>query len=197
MAPIICPKCGSENTTAIFEPTALANETTKQAIKQNDAKEANLLLAKTSTYHCTHCEKDFGGNTASLEKYTTRIYLTTHTKGMVNQKLTFSKTATGATFEGPFLCYYPELPELYVNHEKWVQLLKAFYALYIFDWETDYKDADSPYEFGWELKIKFEDQETVIIQGENQYSPYFDALMALFVSFGLPNIKNKLGQNFM
>lgn len=197
MAPIICPKCGSENTIALKGLYPSDHVPAKIEAKYENGNEEFSLLKKTPTYHCNHCEQDFGGDNTHLEKSTTRIYLTTHRKGMVNQKLTFSKTDTGATFEGPFLCYYPDLPEIYVNHEEWARLLKAFYDLYVFDWKTDYRHPASSYEFGWELKIKFKDQETYTYQGKNQYPPYWDALMDLFVSFGLPNIKNKLGQNFM
>lgn len=197
MAQIICPKCGCENTTALSELKALNDAPAKEINKQEDLKKDTSLLTKVPSYHCRNCEKDFGGDTAHFEKSTTRIYVNTYKKGTVSQTLTFYKTPAGATVSGPFLCYYPELPEIYLNHEEWDQLLKAFYGLYVTDWKTDYKHPDCSYEFGWDLKIKFEDQEPFMSQGEDQYPPYWDALMDLFVSFGLPNIKNKLGQNFL
>ncbi|KNZ41496.1 hypothetical protein, partial [Acetobacterium bakii] len=181
MAPIICPKCGCKNTTAVSDIKSSNDESTIKATQE-----------KALCYYCNSCETNFGGDTTLLEKSTIRIYVNTYKKDTVSQTINFYKTAAGATVEGPFLCYYPDLPELYLDQEQWARFLKSFYALYVFDWKHDYINTDCSHEFGWDLKIKFEDQEPFVSKGSDCYPPYWDALMDLFVSFGLPNIKNKL-----
>lgn len=169
MNQIICPKCGSANTSPSTIPLI----------------------------HCNNCQADFGGDHRDFEKNTSRIVLNTYKKGTASQNLTFSKTAAGATIEGPFLCYYPDLPEIYINHQQWQQLLQDFYDLFVIDWKSEYSNVDAPDDFGWDLKIIFDNQEPVISKGQGCYPPYWAALMDLFVSIGLPNIGNKLGQNFL
>lgn len=202
MTPIICPRCGSEATIAVDEHKISENEPIQQTAAENTQNEETSFEAKLPIYCCRHCEKDFGGDHTPFEKATTQFCLNTLKKGDASQALTFTKTSTGATIEGPFLCYYPDLPEIYINHEEWERLLSAFYDLYVLDWQTDYSDSDSSqsetsFAFSWDLKIKFDNREAITSKGENAYPPYWQSLMELFVSFGLPNIGKKLGQNFL
>lgn len=169
MSQIICPKCGNANT----RPSTI------------------------SLLYCTDCQTDFGGDHRDFEKNTNRIVLNTYQKGAASQNLTFSKTPTGATIEGPFLCYYPDLPEIYINHHQWNQLLQGFYGLFVIDWKSDYTAADTPDDFGWDLKIIFDNRDPIMSNGQGCYPPYWDALMNHFGGIGLPNIGNKLGQNFL
>lgn len=169
MSPIICPKCGGVNTSPAVVPQ----------------------------YRCHDCQTDFGGDHSELVANTSRIVLNTYVKGAASQNLTFSKTAIGATIEGPFLCYYPDLPEIYISHQQWNQLLEDFYNCYVIDWKTAYQAVNAPDDFGWDLKIIIENHKPFISTGQGYYPPYWTALMDLFVSIGLPNIGNKLGQNFL
>ena len=132
---------------------------------------------------------------------TRQIVLNTYQLGAASQNLTFTKTAAGATIEGPFLCYYPDLPEIYITQPQWQQLLEDFFKLHVLDWKSAYyvDDAsgnDDP-AFGWDLKIIIANQDTVMATGQACYPPYWSALMELFTRLGLPNIGNALGQNFL
>ena len=173
MSPTICPQCGGTNTSPATLP----------------------LL------YCRDCQIEFGGDHRELVATTRQIVLNTYQQGAASQNLTFTKTPAGATIEGPFLCYYPDLPEIYIDHQQWQQLLTDFYKLYVRDWKAEYladvtpEHADSA--FGWDLKIIFADLEPLLCKGQGLYPPYWTALMALFTSFGLPNIGKALGQNFL
>lgn len=173
MNPIICPQCGSTNTSPATLP---------------------LIF-------CRDCQITFGGDYRELLAITRQIVLNTYQQGAASQNLTFTVTAAGATIEGPFLCYYPDLPEIYITQTQWQQLLTGFYKHYVRDWKAEYvADATSGHAdsaFGWDLKIVFADQEPLISKGHGLYPPYWTALMALFTSFGLPNIGKALGQNFL
>ncbi|MBC3797952.1 hypothetical protein [Acetobacterium tundrae] len=192
MIPIICPKCGSENIIINFDPKALYNDVSQKSKNQEDTS-----LLTNPFYHCNHCKKNFGRDYRHLEKSTIRIDVNTYKTGTVSQTITFYKTTSGATFEGPFQCYYPELPELYFNQEDCSRFLKDFYKLNVIDWELDYGEVGSSHAFGWDLTIKFRDLQTFQSKGNDFYPPYWNGLMDLFVSFGLPNIMNELGQNFL
>lgn len=169
MSPIICPQCGSTNT----NPSALAR------------------------INCRDCQTTFGGDHQELVATTRQIVLNTYQQGAASQNLTFTKTAAGATIEGPFLCYYPDLPEIYIDLPQWQQLLQDFYDLFILDWQSAYTAVDTPADFSWDLKIIFENREPFCSRGQGCYPPYWSALMELFTSFGLPNIGKALGQNFL
>ncbi|MDD3305470.1 MAG: hypothetical protein PHO29_00020 [Acetobacterium sp.] len=169
MSPTICPKCGGTNT----NPSALFR------------------------FYCQDCQTDFGGDHQKDLANTRQILLNTYQKGAVSQDLTFSKTAAGATIEGPFLCYYPDLPEIYITPQQWQQLLDDFFKLHVLDWKPEYCAVATRDDFGWELKIIIEGQEPVISQGRGLYPPYWNALMSLFTSIGLPNIGKALKQNFL
>lgn len=173
MSPDICPKCGGTNTS----PTTF------------------------SQFDCHDCQRKFGGDHHELIANTNKIVLNTYQKGAASQNLTFTKTASGATIEGPFLCYYPDLPEIYISQQQWQLLLADFYKLYVLDWKAEYQIAAAPESFesvfGWDLKIMINHQDTVISRGRDLYPPYWTALMELFTHFGLPNIGNALGQNFL
>lgn len=207
MAPIICPGCGSEDIIPINEPKISATEPARQLAAETAQNQQPAPEAKLPIYRCTQCNSHFGGDHTPFEKSTTQFCLNTLKKGDASQALTFTRTSSGATIEGPFLCYYPDLPEIYINHEEWERLLSSFYDLYVLDWKDDYSSADdalaesalaeSAFDFSWDLKIKFDNRESVTSKGENIYPPYWQSLMALFVSFGLPNIGKKLGQNFL
>jgi hypothetical protein len=146
--------------------------------------------------YCRDCQIEFGGDHQELVAETRLIVLNTYQQGAASQNLTFSKTAAGATIEGPFLCYYPDLPEIYISQLQWQQLLEGFFKLHVTDWKSEYQ-SDTPDDFGWDLKIICENQEPLISRGWGCYPPYWAALMDLFTSLGLPNIGNKLGQNFL
>jgi hypothetical protein len=191
MTSVICPICGSENPTIVFTHNHSAHSKKKQ-----ESENSEPSLSK-SLYHCNYCKKDFGGDTSSLENSTIRIDVKTIKTGEISQTITFYKTSTGVTFEGPFICYYPELPELYYDQETCSRFLKSFYELYVIDWGINYGDPASANAFSWDLAIKFEDHEAFHSQGHDLYPPYWDALMDLFVSLGLPNIKYELGDNFL
>ena len=173
MSPTICPQCGSTNTSPATQP----------------------LL------YCGDCQITFGGDHRELVATTRQIVLNTYQQGAASQNLTFTQTLAGATIEGPFLCYYPDLPEIYIDHQQWQQLLAGFWGLYVRDWKAEYvadaapEHADSA--FGWDLKIIYADQEPLLSKGQGLYPPYWSALMDLFTSFGLPNIGKALGQNFL
>ncbi|MBC3899395.1 hypothetical protein GH811_07180 [Acetobacterium malicum] len=173
MSPTICPQCGSTNTS----PATLAQ------------------------INCRDCQTTFGGDHQELVATTRQIVLNTYQQGAASQNLTFTKTAAGATIEGPFLCYYPDLPEIYINQQQWQQLLADFFKLYVRNWKAEYYD-DTALEpgnnaFGWDLKIIIANQEPLIYKGQNRYPPYWSDLMELFTSLGLPNIGKALGQNFL
>jgi DNA-directed RNA polymerase subunit RPC12/RpoP len=186
-----CPKCGSKNTKIYSEDCVLNKK------KRIEIDEKSISIRGIPFYYCESCKKEFGYPCESLLQKTSYICVDTFKKDRVSQTIIFSKTSMGATIEGPFLCYYPDLPEIYINHDEWFSFLKQFYQLYILDWESQEIDEDSLYEFGWNLKIKCDDEKSFEIQGQNAYPPYWDKLMDLFVQFKLPNIKNKLGQNFL
>ncbi|WP_303867685.1 hypothetical protein [Acetobacterium wieringae] len=172
MSPIICPRCGGTNTSPATQ----------------------LVL------YCQDCQSEFGGDHQELLATTRQIVLNTHQHGAASQNLTFTRTPAGATIEGPFLCYYPDLPEIYIDPQQWQQLLADFYQLYILDWQPEYRDHDSEKTvsaFGWDLKISFDHQQPFYSRGQGLYPPYWSALMDLFASFGLPNIGKALGQNFL
>lgn len=172
MSPIICPKCGDTNT----YPTQLR-------------------------IYCRDCQTNFGGDHQETVAMTRQIVLDTYKKGSANQNLTFTKTTIGATIEGPFLCYYPDLPEIYITQPQWQQLIEDFYQLHVLDWKPRHwaENASELDEsaFGWNLKLIIENQEPLIFQGQGCYPPYWSALMNLFTSLGLPNIGEALGQNFL
>lgn len=207
MTPIICPGCGSDDTIAVDEHKKPADQPVQQIAAERTPNQQVVPEAKLPIYHCRHCEKDFGGDPSPFEKATIQITLKTDKKGEANQALIFTKTTTGATIEGPFICYYPDLPEIYLNHQEWARLLAGFYDLYVLNWQADYSSSDNAFpaassteaaiDFSWDLKIKFDNRETFTSQGQNAYPPYWQNLMALFVSFGLPNIGKKLGLNFL
>ncbi|MBU4542084.1 MAG: hypothetical protein KJ774_12800 [Firmicutes bacterium] len=173
MSLAICPKCGGANTSP----------------------------ATFSQIDCRDCQCKFGGDHHELIANTNKIVLNTYQKGAASQNLTFTKTASGATIEGPFLCYYPDLPEIYINQQQWQQLLADFYKLYVLDWKAEYQIAVSPENFesifGWDVKIMINNQDTVISLGRDLYPPYWVALMDLFTGIGLPNIGNTPSQNFL
>ncbi|OXS26495.1 MAG: hypothetical protein BI182_01945 [Acetobacterium sp. MES1] len=171
MSPIICPKCGGANTSPATRP----------------------LL------YCVDCQSEFGGDHRDLMATTRQIVLTTNQKGTASQNLTFTRTPTGATIEGPFLCYYPDLPEIYIDPQQWQQLLADFFKLYVLDWRSDYQNdvKNSDTTFSWELKISFDHQQPFCSRGQDLYPPYWEALMTLFTKLGLPNIGKALGQNFL
>ena len=173
MSPTICPQCGSTNTSPATQP----------------------LL------YCRDCQITFGGDHRELLTTTRQIVLNTYQQGAASQNLTFTKTPAGATIEGPFLCYYPDLPEIYIDHQQWQQLLTDFWGLYVQDWKAVYRPDNAPESgdcaFGWDLKIIIADQEPLLSKGQDRYPPYWSALMALFTSLGLPNIGKALGQNFL
>lgn len=207
MTPIICPGCGSDATILINDLKKTATEPAQQLSPETAQNQQPAPEAKLPIYRCTQCNRHFGGDHTPFEKSTIQITLKTEKKGEANQSLIFTKTTAGATIEGPFLCYYPDLPEIYISHEEWERLRSAFYDLYVLDWQADYSPADdalaesalaeSAFDFSWDLKIKFDNREAVTSKGENIYPPYWQSLMDLFVSFGLPNIGKKLGQNFL
>lgn len=190
MTPVICPICGSENTT-IFIHDNLADS--------KEFKQSGQIVIPTAQprYHCNACENNFGQETTFLQNSTVRIDVTTRKKGEISQTITFFRTPTGVTFEGPFICYYPELPELYYDQETCSRFLKSFYELFVIDWKQNYGELTSSPAFSWDLIIQFKEAETFHSQGYDQYPPYWDHLMDLFVSFRLPNIKNALGDNFL
>lgn len=172
MSPIICPKCGGTNTSP----------------------------APLPVLYCRDCQSEFGGDHRDHMAATRQIVLNTHQKGTASQNLTFTRTPAGATIEGPFLCYYPDLPEIYIDSQQWQQLLEDFFKFYIMDWQPEYRNNDSENTvngFSWDLKISFEHQEPFLSRGQGLYPPYWAALMTLFTSFGLPNIGQALGQNFL
>jgi len=172
MSPIICPRCGGANTSPATRP----------------------LL------YCRDCQSEFGGDHRELMAATRQIVLNTHQQGAASQNLTFTRTPAGATIEGPFLCYYPDLPEIYINSQQWQQLLEDFFELYILDWQPEYRDNDSENtvnSFSWDLTISFEHQEPFNARGRDLYPPYWTALMDIFARLGLPNIGKALGQNFL
>lgn len=150
---------------------------------------------------CGDCQTTFGGENCDPVAKTRQIVLNTYQKGTASQNLTFTKTAAGATIEGPFLCYYPDLPEIYITPTQWQQLMADFFKLYVLDWKADYQAANAPENddstFGWDLKIIIEAQEPLLFKGQDRYPPYWTALMDLLTSIGLPNIGNALGQNFL
>lgn len=194
MNQIICPKCGSANTRAVVNRN--------QDIPENGFNEPqqlgiNAAVATLPRFYCHDCQSDFGGDHCDLVKKTRQIVLNTYKKGSASQNLTFSKTATGATIEGPFLCYYPDLPEIYIDQPQWQQLLQDFYAHFVIDWQSAYTAIDPHDDFSWDLKIILENREPFLSRGQGCYPPYWTAMMDLFVGFGLPNIGNKLGQNFL
>lgn len=194
MSQIICPKCGGHNTSLVANRSkhiTVSPGTEPQPPRTNDD------VITIPVLYCHDCQTDFGGDYHDRVANTRQIVLNTYQKGAASQNLTFSKTATGATIEGPFLCYYPDLPEIYIDHHQWRQLLEDFYKLYITDWKTAYGIADDPNDFGWDLKIICTDHAPFITSGQGCYPPYWTDMMDLFVSFGLPNIGNKLGQNFL
>lgn len=173
MSPIICPQCGGANTSPAPLP----------------------LL------YCRDCQITFGGDHQELVAKTRQIVLNTYQQGAASQNLTFTETAAGATIEGPFLCYYPDLPEIYITQPQWQQLLEEFFKLHVLDWKAQYYADDAPKTddpaCGWDLKIIIADQEPLIFNGQGLYPPYWSALMELFTGLGLPNIGNALGQNFL
>lgn len=173
MNPIFCPKCGGINTSPATLP---------------------LLF-------CRDCQAEFGHDYHELVADTRQIIFNTYLKAVASQNLTFTKTAAGATIEGPFLCYYPDLPEIYIDQLQWQQLLEDFYQLYVLNWKSNYQSANasenSDTAFGWDLKIIIENQEPLISKGQGLYPPYWTALMDLFTRIGLPNISKPLGQNFL
>lgn len=173
MKPTICPQCGSAKTSPANPPQI----------------------------YCHDCQTDFGGHYQELLATTRQINLNTHQQGAASQNLTFTRTPTGATIEGPFLCYYPDLPEIYITTDQWQQLLLDFYQLYVLDWKTTYQSDKAPEnrapDFGWDLKITFDHLEPFTSCGQGLYPPYWSGLMALLTSLGLPNIGQALGQNFL
>lgn len=173
MSPIICPQCGGANTSPSTQP---------------------LLF-------CGDCRITFGGDHQVLLAKTRQIVLNTYQQGSASQNLTFTQTVAGATIEGPFLCYYPDLPEIYITAPQWQQLLADFFKLHVLDWKAAYYADDAPKTdtpaFGWDLKIIIANQATVMTTGQDCYPPYWSALMELFTRLGLPNISNALGQNFL
>ena len=190
MIPVICPICGSENTTIFIHDNSADSKEFKQS--------GQIVIPPAQPrYHCNACENNFGQETTFLQNSTIRIDVTTRKKGEISQTITFFRTPTGVTFEGPFICYYPELPELYYDQETCSRFLKSFYELFVIDWGTNYGDPISANAFSWDLTIKFKDHQVFQSQGHDLYPPYWDALMDLFASFGLPNIKYELGDNFL
>lgn len=173
MSPTNCPQCGSTNTSPTIPP----------------------LL------YCRDCQTTFGSDYRELIATTRQIVLNTYQQGAASQNLTFTQTPAGATIEGPFLCYYPDLPEIYIDQQQWLQLLGAFFSLYVPDWKAQYVADHTPVNddggFGWDLKVIIANQEPLIFSGQGLYPPYWSALMDLFTSFGLPNIGKALGQNFL
>lgn len=197
MTPIICPGCGSEATILINDLKKTPAEPDQQLSPEAAQNQQTASEAKLPVYHCNNCSRRFGGDHTAFEKSTIQITLNTYKKGEANQALIFTKTPAGATIEGPFICYYPDLPEIYINHEDWERLLAGFYDLYVLDWKADYSPSESAFDFGWALKIKFAHQEAFSAKGDTAYPPYWESLMDLFISFGLPNIGKKLGLNFL
>ena len=190
MTPIICPLCGSNNTAIFIDDNSYDS-------KKSALSEPKAIQTAQPLYHCSDCANHFGGDTSSLQHTTTRIDVTTRQKGDISQTITFFRTPSGVTYEGPFICYYPDLPELYYDHEACFRFLKAFYNLFVIDWKKSYGEQTSAAAFSWDLIIHFKEAETFHTQGYDQYPPYWDHLMDLFVSFRLPNIKNALGDNFL
>nr|WP_320025838.1 hypothetical protein [uncultured Acetobacterium sp.] len=194
MNQIICPKCGGANTSSVVDQN---KDIPENCFNESQQPSINDTVATLPSLYCHDCQSDFGGDHRDRMANTRQIILNTYKKGTASQNLTFSKTTTGATIEGPFLCYYPDLPEIYIDQQQWQQLLQDFYALFIMDWQSTYTAIDTADDLSWDLKIIFENREPFLSQGQGCYPPYWAAMMDLFVGFGLPNIGNKLGQNFL
>lgn len=194
MSQIICPKCGGANISSVLHPST---QTPENGTNKSQQTRSNDTVATIPVHSCHDCHTDFGGDYRDRIANTRQIVLNTYQKGAASQNLTFSQTATGATIEGPFLCYYPDLPEIYIDHHQWQQLLTDFYQLFVIDWKPEYAATDDSKDFGWDLKIISPHQDPFTSRGQGCYPPYWNALMELFVSIGLPNISNKLGQNFL
>lgn len=164
METIRCPYCGEE--------TPLTEENEFQAREDN------------RQYRCLNCNQSFGeANPASPDSAEKQCDTFKFSYGGYFggfKQLTFSEKDgyVELTIEPP----YSELEHSAVNFrttlDEWRNFKRTlFQEFFILSWDEDYHDPEIMDGTEWDIRLEFDNLETVKISGSNRYPVYYDDLI--------------------
>ena len=200
-----CPFCGNSNTAKIIYGYPAYDAEMKQNLDSGkwvlggcciDATEINgETVSLQPSRRCNACKKDFGSNPILIDKKTgkaedyrdivTSIELSIGGFRDGWSEVSFTKNEEGAlvhvipsTFELPEKGF---LRDHQITHAEWDNFVDTLYGrMHLHEWKKKYENPGVLDGTGWTLTIKMIGGRKRIYEGDNNYPPYWKALINAF-----------------
>lgn len=137
-------------------------------------------------YICQVCDQSFGGTKDSPELHCDEVYFSHDGFFSGNQSLRIEERDGYAdlTVSSPFSETEGGDVRFRIMLSEWMAIKKTlFYDLFVMDWQEAYNDSTILDGTQWELKLTFDDRESVKSVGSNAFPALYDDLLELFTPY--------------
>lgn len=139
-----------------------------------------------SKYICQACTQSFGGSKKSPEQHCDEVYFSHggFFTGYQSVKIEERDGYADLTVSLPFSETEGGNVRFRIMLSEWMTIKKTlFYDLFVLDWQEAYNDSAILDGTQWELKLTFDNRESVKSVGSNAFPALYDDLVELFTLY--------------
>lgn len=153
---------------------------------QAETEENSEETQTASKYVCQVCGHSFGGTKDSPEQHCYEVYFSQggFFSGYQSVKVIERDGYADLTVSPPFSETDGGSVRFRIMLSEWMTIKKTlFYDLFVLDWQEAYNDSAILDGTQWELKLTFDNRESVKSVGSNDFPALFDELTELFTPY--------------
>ncbi|GAB2323375.1 hypothetical protein IRB23M11_09950 [Alkalibacterium sp. m-11] len=153
---------------------------------QAEAEENSGETQAASKYICQVCGQSFGGAKDSPELHCDEVFFSHggFFSGYQSIRIEDRDGYADLTVSPPFSKTDGGTVRFRIMLSEWMTIKKTlFYYLFVLDWKDEYNDSAILDGTKWELRLIFDDRESVKSVGSNDFPALYDDLVELFTPY--------------